>query len=61
MPKDEIVAKAKSEEDELLIHPYDLDDTVFGKQPIFDFARHRRIEYYGRITSQIGVELPPDD
>ena len=61
MPKGEIVAKAKSEEDESLIHPCDLGDTVFGKQTIFDFARHRRIEYYGRITSQIGVKLPADD
>jgi predicted amidohydrolase len=59
-PEGEIVAEAKSEADELLVHACDLDDTVFGKQTIFDFARHRRIEHYGRITSQTGVELPPD-
>ena len=34
--------------------------TVFGKETIFDFARHRRIEHYGRITSQTGVILPPE-
>ena len=60
-PEGEIVAKTKSEEDELLIHPCDLDDTVFGKQTIFDFARHRRVEHYTRITSQTGVQLPPND
>lgn len=59
-PDGEIVAKATTENDELLIHACDLDDTVFGKQTIFDFGRHRRIEHYGRITSQVGVELPPE-
>ena len=39
--------------------PIDLDDTRFNKETIFDFERHRRIEHYGRITSQTGVELPP--
>ena len=61
MPQGVIVAKAKSEEGASLIHSCDLGDTVFGKQTIFDFARHRRIEYYGRITSQIWVKLPTDD
>ncbi len=60
-PDGEIVTKATSENDELLVHPCDLDDTVFGKQTIFDFARHRRVEHYTRITSQTGVQLPPKD
>ena len=30
---------------------------MFDKETIFDFARHRRIEHYGRITSQTGVTL----
>jgi hypothetical protein len=38
----------------------DLDATIFAKETIFDFARHRRIEHYGRITSQTGVILPPE-
>ena len=37
----------------------DLDATLFGKQTIFDFARHRRIEHYARITAQTGVIPPP--
>ena len=58
-PDGEIVAEAKTEEDELVVADCDLDATVFGKQTIFNFAKHRRIEHYGRITSQAGVVLPP--
>jgi predicted amidohydrolase len=59
-PEGEIVAEAKTEADELIVHDCDLDDTLFGKQTIFDFKRHRRIEHYGRITSQVGVIPPPE-
>ena len=58
-PDGEIVAEAKTEGDELVIADCDLDATVFGKETIFDFKRHRRVEHYGRITSQTGVILPP--
>jgi predicted amidohydrolase len=58
-PDGEIVAESRSEGDELLIFACDLDATRFGKTTIFDFARHRRIEHYARITSQAGVVLPP--
>ncbi len=58
-PDGEIVAESRSEGDELLIVACDLDATRFGKTTIFDFARHRRIEHYARITSQAGVVLPP--
>jgi len=57
-PDGEIIAEAKTEEDELIVAEIDLDDTRFNKNTIFDFKRHRRIEHYGRITSQVGVELP---
>jgi hypothetical protein len=42
-----------------LLHPCDLDETIFGKKTIFDFARHRRIEHYGLITSRVGAVPPP--
>lgn len=58
-PDGEIVAAAKTEDDELVVADCDLDATVFGKETIFDFKRHRRIEHYGRITSQAGTILPP--
>ncbi|MGJ4942187.1 N-carbamoyl-D-amino-acid hydrolase [Bradyrhizobium sp. HKCCYLS1011] len=58
-PDGEIVAEAKTESDELLVAPCDLDATKFGKETIFDFARHRRIEHYGLITSRTGA-IPPE-
>jgi predicted amidohydrolase len=60
-PDGEIVAEARTEEDELLVHSCDLDATKFGKNTIFNFALHRRIEHYGLITSQTGAVPPPED
>lgn len=60
-PDGEIVAETATEADEVVVHACDLDATRFGKETIFDFKRHRRIEHYGRITTQVGVELPPDE
>ncbi len=54
-PTGEIIAMAKTEDDELVIAEIDLDDTRFGKSTVFDFARHRRIEHYGLISTQTGV------
>lgn len=58
-PDGEVVAEASTEEDELVVHACDLDATTFGKATIFDFARHRRVEHYGRIVEQTGVIEPP--
>jgi N-carbamoyl-D-amino-acid hydrolase len=57
-PNGQIVAQADSTEDELLIHDCDLDLCSHGKDNMFNFANHRRIQYYDRITSQVGVEPP---
>ncbi|MEM7444379.1 MAG: N-carbamoyl-D-amino-acid hydrolase [Pseudomonadota bacterium] len=57
-PNGVIVAQAKTEGDELLVHDCDLDATVFGKETIFDFARHRRVEHYGLITERTGMVSP---
>ena len=57
-PDGEIVAELEGEADGIIIHPCDLDDTRFGKQTIFDFKMHRRIEHYGPITGQVGVVEP---
>ena len=59
-PDGEIVVEATTEEDELLVHACDLDATAFGKQTIFNFANHRRIEHYGLITSRTGAVPPPE-
>jgi N-carbamoyl-D-amino-acid hydrolase len=58
-PDGEIVPEAKYEGDELIVADCDLDATEFGKKTVFDFGRHRRIEHYGRITSQTGAIPPP--
>lgn len=57
-PDGRIVAETTTEADELLVHACDLDATRFGKETIFDFARHRRIEHYGLITARTGAEPP---
>jgi N-carbamoyl-D-amino-acid hydrolase len=60
-PDGEIVAEARTEDDELLVHGCDLDATVFGKTTIFNFAAHRRIEHYGLIASRTGAIPPPEN
>lgn len=60
-PEGHIVAELPGEDDGLLVHDCDLDATRFGKETIFDFKRHRRIEHYGRITAQVGAEPPPEE
>ncbi|WP_108882713.1 nitrilase-related carbon-nitrogen hydrolase [Anderseniella sp. Alg231-50] len=57
-PNGKIMAETGTEDDEMIVHACDLDACNFGKQTIFDFARHRRIEHYGLITSQTGVKIP---
>ena len=38
----------------------DLDATGLARRRSSTSPRHRRIEHYGRITSQTGVVLPPE-
>lgn len=59
-PNGEIVAEARTDEDELLVYPCDLDATTFGKTTIFNFAQHRRIEHYSLIASRTGAVPPPE-
>lgn len=56
-PDGEIIARAATEDDELILAECDFDRCTFGKATVFDFARHRRIEHYKRIGSQTGVKL----
>ncbi len=57
-PDGKIAAEAKSEDDEIIVHACDLDGCRFGKETVFDFARHRRSEHYGRIVEQTGIIEP---
>ena len=53
-----IVAEAKTEEDELVVHDCDLDACRFLKETTFNFAAHRRVEHYGPITAQTAAKPP---
>lgn len=57
-PNGHIVAESRTLADELIVHACDLDATRFGKETMFDFARHRRVEHYQRITQQTGATPP---
>ncbi|RAL00013.1 carbon-nitrogen hydrolase [Aspergillus ibericus CBS 121593] len=58
-PEGRIIAETKTTDDEIIVADCDLTLCRAGKTRTFDFARHRRIEHYGRITSQTGVIEPP--
>ena len=58
-PSGEIMAQATSWGDELIVADCDLAMCELGRTTIFDFARHRRPEAYGRITEQTGSVAPP--
>jgi predicted amidohydrolase len=57
-PNGEILARATTEDDELIVAEANFAKCEFGKSTIFDFARHRRIEHYQRISSQTGAIVP---
>lgn len=56
-PDGEVIARAETEDDELILAECDFDRCTFGKSTVFDFARHRRIEHYQRIGTQTGMKL----
>lgn len=57
-PSGQVMARTETLEDELIVADCDLDDTSFYKETVFDFARHRRPEHYGRIVEQTGAIEP---
>jgi predicted amidohydrolase len=57
-PNGKIVAEAKTLGDEVIVADCDLDACRQGKEKMFNFAQHRRPQWYGPITSQIGAEMP---
>ena len=58
-PSGEIVAQCHTLGDELIVADCDLDDCIFGRETIFNFAAHRRTEAYGLITERTGA-IPPE-
>lgn len=57
-PSGQIVAQAVTTRDELITARCDLDWCRQYKETLFDFARYRRPEMYGRITAQKGASAP---
>ena len=57
-PNGVVVAEARTLGDELLVADCDLDACNQGKQKMFDFAAHRRPQWYGPITARTGVKEP---
>lgn len=63
-PTGEIVARALTEEDEVIVTVADLGLGEHFRQHVFNFAKHRRPEHYGLITQRTGVGEPlphPDE
>jgi N-carbamoyl-D-amino-acid hydrolase len=58
-PNGRICAQAGSLADELIVVDADLDLCLHGKSRMFDFAAHRRPQWYGAIVNQTGASEPP--
>ena len=57
-PNGIIVAQAATLGDEVVLADCDLDLCKQGKEKMFNFAAHRRPQWYGRIVDQVGAEVP---
>ncbi|MBC7799473.1 MAG: N-carbamoyl-D-amino-acid hydrolase [Gemmatimonadaceae bacterium] len=57
-PNGVVVAEASSLADEVIVADCDLDACRQGKEKMFNFAAHRRPQWYGPITGQVGVIAP---
>jgi predicted amidohydrolase len=57
-PNGKIVIQAETLADEVIAADCDLNLCLQGKQEIFNFAAHRRPEWYYRIVEQTGSVEP---
>jgi hypothetical protein len=57
-PNGIVVAQAKTLGDEVIVAEVDFDDCRQGKEKMFNFAAHRRPQWYGRIVEQVGAVAP---
>jgi predicted amidohydrolase len=58
-PNGVIVAEATTLADEVILAEVDFDACRQGKEKMFNFAQHRRPQWYGPITGQVGAVVPP--
>lgn len=59
-PSGEIVVRARTDADEVVVADCDLDECANYKDTLFDFDRYRRPDTYGVITQWRGAVPPPD-
>ncbi len=57
-PNGVVVAEAKTLADEVILAEVDFDACRQGKEKMFNFAQHRRPQWYGPITGQVGATPP---
>ncbi len=57
-PNGIVVAQAKTLEDELILADIDLEACRQGKEKMFNFAAHRRPQWYRPIVDRVGA-VPP--
>jgi predicted amidohydrolase len=57
-PNGVIVAEATTLADEVILAEVDFDACRQGKEKMFNFAQHRRPQWYGPITGQVGATPP---
>jgi predicted amidohydrolase len=58
-PKGRIVAESKTMGDEIIVATIDLAMCQSPRQRVFNFEKHRRLEHYGSILEQVGLQEIP--
>lgn len=58
-PNGRVVAQAETLGDEVILASVDLDACRQGKEKMFNFAAHRRPQWYRPIVDQVGAVPPP--
>ncbi|KAI1633777.1 carbon-nitrogen hydrolase [Biscogniauxia mediterranea] len=58
-PNGKVVAESKTLDDELVVATIDLSLCRKGKERVFNFEKHRRVDQYGIILEQVGAKEIP--
>ncbi|KAI0602832.1 carbon-nitrogen hydrolase [Biscogniauxia sp. FL1348] len=58
-PNGRVVAESKTLDDELVVATIDLSLCRKGKERVFNFEKHRRLDQYGIILEQVGAKEIP--
>jgi hypothetical protein len=53
-----IVSEAKPEKDDFMINDYDLEECEFGRNTIFVFSSHWKMEYDCKFANQADEVIP---